>query len=179
MLSHHPLKNYKETLGCPPNTPLEKPCWIHPCDQSCYQFNIIKAHLHDTTSRIRFLSWRMKTIADATIPVYQFMAKFKIWHFYTHLFEYIRQDKNRIRLVISCRWALRHHNTVWRLPPWEPCTCCVSAARQFCRQCSFFICLGSMSVTLGSHALLKTWFIKIFIYLSKCLHNAGNGLKFK
>ena len=37
-----------------------------------------KAHLHDTTSRIRFLSWRMKTIADATIPVYPFMAKFEM-----------------------------------------------------------------------------------------------------
>jgi hypothetical protein len=23
MLSHHPLKNYKETLGCSPSTPLE------------------------------------------------------------------------------------------------------------------------------------------------------------
>ena len=28
-----------------------------------------KANLHDTTSRIRLLYWRMKTIADATIPV--------------------------------------------------------------------------------------------------------------
>jgi hypothetical protein len=43
----------------------------------------IKAHVHDTTSRIRLLSWRMKTIADATLqgttlPVYQFMAKFEM-----------------------------------------------------------------------------------------------------
>ena len=30
MLSHHLLNNYKETLGCSPSTPLEKPCWIHP-----------------------------------------------------------------------------------------------------------------------------------------------------
>jgi hypothetical protein len=35
----------------------------------------------------------MKTIADATISVHQFMAKFEMWHLYTHLFEYIRQDK--------------------------------------------------------------------------------------
>jgi hypothetical protein len=46
----------------------------------------------------------MKTIADATIPVHQYMVKFEIWHFYTHLFEYIRQDKNRIWLV-SCSIA--------------------------------------------------------------------------
>jgi hypothetical protein len=31
MISNHPLKNYKETLGCSSSTPLEKPCWIHPC----------------------------------------------------------------------------------------------------------------------------------------------------
>jgi hypothetical protein len=72
----------------------------------------LKAHLHNTTSRIRFLPWRMKTIADATIPVHQFMAKFEMWHLYTHLFKYIRQDKNRIRLVVSCRWALKGHKLV-------------------------------------------------------------------
>jgi hypothetical protein len=38
----------------------------------------------------------MKTTADATIPVHQFMAKFEMWHLYTYLFKYIRQDKNRI-----------------------------------------------------------------------------------
>jgi hypothetical protein len=31
MLAHPPLKNYEETLGCSLSTPLEKPCWIHPC----------------------------------------------------------------------------------------------------------------------------------------------------
>jgi hypothetical protein len=35
---------------------------------------LLKAHLHDTTSRIRFSSCRMKTIADATIPVHQFYS---------------------------------------------------------------------------------------------------------
>jgi hypothetical protein len=38
----------------------------------------VRAYLHDTTSRMRLLSWRMKTTADATIPVHQFMAKFEI-----------------------------------------------------------------------------------------------------
>ena len=38
----------------------------------------LKANLHDTTSRIRFLYWRMKLIADDTIPVHQFMAKFEM-----------------------------------------------------------------------------------------------------
>jgi hypothetical protein len=38
----------------------------------------IRAYLYDTTSRMRLLSWRMKTTADDTIPVHQFMAKFEI-----------------------------------------------------------------------------------------------------
>jgi hypothetical protein len=39
---------------------------------------IYTIHLHD--SRIRFLSWRMKTIADATILLFidQFMVKFEM-----------------------------------------------------------------------------------------------------
>ena len=48
----------------------------------------------------------MKTTADATISVDQLTAKFKTWQLYTQLLEYIRQGKNRIRLVASCRWAL-------------------------------------------------------------------------
>ena len=52
-------------------------------------------------------------IADATISVDQLTAKFKTWQLYTQLLEYIRQDKNRIRLVASCRWALKKlRNTV-------------------------------------------------------------------
>ena len=47
----------------------------------------------------------MKTTADATISVEQLTAKFKTWQLYTQLPEYIRQGKNRIRLVASCRWA--------------------------------------------------------------------------
>ena len=47
----------------------------------------------------------MKTTADATISVDQLIAKFKTWQLYTQLLEYIRQGKNRIRLVASCRWA--------------------------------------------------------------------------
>jgi hypothetical protein len=38
-----------------------------------------KVHLHDTTSRIRLPFWRIKTTADATIPVHQFMAKYDIF----------------------------------------------------------------------------------------------------
>ena len=49
----------------------------------------------------------MKTTADATISVAQLNAKFKMWQLYTQLLEYIHQGKNRIRLVASCRWALR------------------------------------------------------------------------
>jgi hypothetical protein len=79
----------------------------------------VNAHLHNTIVisctiilfnpylrdwvRVRF--WRMKTTADATISVHKFMAKFKMCPLYTHLFEYIRQGKNRIRLTVSCRWA--------------------------------------------------------------------------
>ena len=48
----------------------------------------------------------MKTTADATISVDQLTAKFKTWQLYTQLLKYIRQGKNRIRLVASCRWAL-------------------------------------------------------------------------
>ena len=48
----------------------------------------------------------MKTTADATISVDQLTAKFKTWQLYTQLLEYIRQGKNRIRLVASCRWSL-------------------------------------------------------------------------
>ena len=33
------------------------------------------------------------------------MAKFEMS--YTHLFEYIRQDKDRIRLVLSCKWDFK------------------------------------------------------------------------
>ena len=47
----------------------------------------------------------MKTTADATISVDQLTAKFKMWQLYTQLLEYIRQGKNRIRLVASCRWT--------------------------------------------------------------------------
>jgi hypothetical protein len=36
------------------------------------------------------------TTADATIPVYQFMAKFEMLYLYTHLFRYVRQEKNRL-----------------------------------------------------------------------------------
>ena len=49
----------------------------------------------------------MKTTADATISVDQLTAKFKTWQLYTQLLEYIRQGKNRIRVVASCRWALK------------------------------------------------------------------------
>ena len=49
----------------------------------------------------------MKTTADATISVDQLTAKFKTLQLYTQLLEYVRQGKNRIRLVASCRWALR------------------------------------------------------------------------
>ena len=66
---------------------------------------ILKAHLHDATSRMRLSFCRMKTTADATISVDQLTAKFKTWQLYTQLLEYIRQGKNRIRLVASCRWA--------------------------------------------------------------------------
>ena len=106
MLSHHPLKNYEETLGCPPNTPLEKPCWIHPCDQSCYQFNII-----------------------------------------------------------------RHHNTVWRLPPWEPCenlerTCCVSAAMQWCSVVFRFVQVWWVSHWVHTFKNIIYYDIHIFIQVS-------------
>ena len=37
----------------------------------------------------------------------QLTAKFKTWQLYMQLLEYIRQGKNRIRRVASCRWALR------------------------------------------------------------------------
>ena len=63
--------------------------------------------MHNTTSRlhtngrIRLSFWGMKTTAYY-IPVHQFKAKFEMS--YTHLFEYIRQDKDRIRLVLSCKW---------------------------------------------------------------------------
>ena len=70
----------------------------------------LKAHLHDATSRMRLSFWRMKTTADATISVDQLTAKFKTWQLYTQLLEYIRQGKNRIRLVASCRWALIQSN---------------------------------------------------------------------
>ena len=53
----------------------------------------------------------MKTTADATISVDQLTAKFKTWQLYTQLLEYIRQGKNRIRLVASCRWALTYFVT--------------------------------------------------------------------
>ena len=66
----------------------------------------VKAHLRDATSRMRLSFWRMKTTADGTISVDQLTAKFKTWQLYTQLLEYIRQSKNRIRLVASCRWAL-------------------------------------------------------------------------
>ena len=49
----------------------------------------------------------LKTTADVTISVDQLTAKFKTWQLYTQLLEYVRQGKNRIRLVASCRWALR------------------------------------------------------------------------
>ena len=49
----------------------------------------------------------MKTTADATISVDQLTVKFKTWQLYTQLLEYIRQGKNRIRLVASCRWAFK------------------------------------------------------------------------
>jgi hypothetical protein len=104
MLSHHPLKNYKETLGCPPNTPLEKPCWIHPCDQSCYQFNII-----------------------------------------------------------------RHHNTVWRLPPWEPCENLVpavypEAARQWCSVVFQFVQVWWVSHWVHTFKNIIYYNIHIFIW---------------
>ena len=55
----------------------------------------------------------MKTTADATISVEQLTAKFKTWQLYTQLLEYIRQGNNRIRLVASCRWALRTYFTLF------------------------------------------------------------------
>jgi hypothetical protein len=64
-------------------------------------FHMIRLVVCD--SRLSF--WRMKTTADATISVHQFTVKFEMWHLYTLLFEYIRQDKNRIRLV-PCRRTL-------------------------------------------------------------------------
>ena len=58
---------------------------------------------------MRLSFWRMKMTADATISVDQLTAKFKTWQLYAQLLEYIRQGKNRIRLVASCRWALRQY----------------------------------------------------------------------
>ena len=54
----------------------------------------------------------MKTTANATISVDQLTAKFKTWQLYTQSLEYIRQGKNLIRLVASCRWALKNTRSV-------------------------------------------------------------------
>ena len=48
-----------------------------------------------------------KRLLTPAISVDQLTAKFETWQLYTQLLEYIRQGKNRIRLVASCRWALK------------------------------------------------------------------------
>jgi hypothetical protein len=35
------------------------------------------------------------------------MAKFEMWRLYARLFDHIRQSKNRIQLIVPCKWALR------------------------------------------------------------------------
>ena len=48
----------------------------------------------------------MKTTPNATVPVNKLQAKFEMLNLNMHLLKQIRQNKNLMQLVVSCKPAL-------------------------------------------------------------------------